>query len=71
MHALSPRQSFRISHNKFLLFLCSSEDNADFPTIGLKVPEGREHLTAKTMKGFRYVYEHHFNDADWFMKVSF
>ncbi|CAG5130207.1 unnamed protein product [Candidula unifasciata] len=54
--------------NKFLFF--SSEDNATFPTIGLKVPEGREHLTAKTMKGFRYIYEHHLNDADWFMKAD-
>ncbi|KAK7008929.1 glycoprotein-N-acetylgalactosamine 3-beta-galactosyltransferase 1 [Biomphalaria glabrata] len=54
--------------NKVIFF--SSETNNDFPTIGLDVPEGREHLTAKTMRGFRYVYEHHFNDADWFMKVS-
>ncbi|XP_059178877.1 glycoprotein-N-acetylgalactosamine 3-beta-galactosyltransferase 1-B-like isoform X2 [Physella acuta] len=54
--------------NKIIFF--SSEDNASFPTVGLNVPEGREHLTAKTMKGFRYVYEHHFNDADWFMKAD-
>ncbi|GFO37039.1 glycoprotein-n-acetylgalactosamine 3-beta-galactosyltransferase 1 [Plakobranchus ocellatus] len=38
--------------NKILFF--SSENNKSFPTIGLDVPEGREHLTAKTMKGFRY-----------------
>ena len=52
-----------------LLFF-SSETNASFPTIGLGVPEGREHLTAKTMAGFRYLYDNHLNDADWFMKVS-
>ncbi|XP_076460589.1 glycoprotein-N-acetylgalactosamine 3-beta-galactosyltransferase 1-like isoform X2 [Babylonia areolata] len=54
--------------NKLIFF--SSETNKDFPTVGLDVGEGREHLTAKTMKGFRYVYENHLNDADWFMKVD-
>lgn len=52
----------------FLIF--SSENNTDFPAVGLQVPEGRDHLTGKTMKAFRYVYEHHFGDAEWFMKVS-
>jgi glycoprotein-N-acetylgalactosamine 3-beta-galactosyltransferase len=54
--------------NKVIFF--SSEDNAAFPTIGLNVPEGREHLTAKTMKGFRYIYEHFLDEADWFMKAD-
>ncbi|KAK3696201.1 hypothetical protein RRG08_027644 [Elysia crispata] len=54
--------------NKIIFF--SSETNKDFPTVGLNVSEGREHLTAKTMQGFRYIYEHHFNDADWFMKAD-
>ncbi|XP_025095203.1 glycoprotein-N-acetylgalactosamine 3-beta-galactosyltransferase 1-like isoform X1 [Pomacea canaliculata] len=54
--------------NKLLFF--SSETDKNFPTIGLNVSEGREHLTAKTMNGFRYVYEHHLDDADWFMKVD-
>ncbi|XP_076438739.1 glycoprotein-N-acetylgalactosamine 3-beta-galactosyltransferase 1-like [Babylonia areolata] len=52
-----------------LLFM-SSEQNDEFPTVGLDVPEGREHLTAKTMKAFRYLYEHHLDDADWFMKAD-
>ncbi|KAH9524962.1 Glycoprotein-N-acetylgalactosamine 3-beta-galactosyltransferase 1, partial [Bulinus truncatus] len=54
--------------NKLIFF--SSETNNDFPTIGLDVDEGREHLTAKTMRGFRYVYEHFMDDADWFMKAD-
>ncbi|KAL8568517.1 hypothetical protein ACOMHN_066507 [Nucella lapillus] len=54
--------------NKLIFF--SSETDKEFPAVGLDVPEGREHLTAKTMKGFRYIYEKHFNDADWFMKVD-
>ncbi|KAL8609836.1 hypothetical protein ACOMHN_020671 [Nucella lapillus] len=52
-----------------LLFM-SSEQNDKFPTIDLGVPEGRDHLTAKTMKAFRYLYEHHMDDADWFMKAD-
>ncbi|KAL8601283.1 hypothetical protein ACOMHN_003227 [Nucella lapillus] len=52
-----------------LLFF-SSVSNATFPTVGLNVSEGREHLTAKTIQGFRYVYKHHFHEADWFLKVD-
>ncbi|PVD29929.1 hypothetical protein C0Q70_09188 [Pomacea canaliculata] len=48
----------------------SSQWNASFPTIGLNVSEGRQHLTAKTMKAFYYIYENHFNDADWFLKAD-
>ncbi|XP_013078914.2 glycoprotein-N-acetylgalactosamine 3-beta-galactosyltransferase 1-like isoform X1 [Biomphalaria glabrata] len=48
----------------------SSETDQNFPTIGLNVSEGRNHLTAKTMQGFRYVYDHFFNDFDWFMKAD-
>ncbi|RUS72822.1 hypothetical protein EGW08_019415, partial [Elysia chlorotica] len=53
-----------------VLLFFSSESNKTFPAIGLGTPEGRRHLTAKTMAAFRYVYEYHFNDADWFMKAD-
>jgi len=53
-----------------VLLFFSSVTNTSFPTIGLNVSEGREHLTAKSRQAFRYVYEHHFNDADWFMKAD-
>lgn len=52
-----------------MLLFFSSETNKTFPTIGLNVSEGRDHLTAKTMNGFKYIYDHHMDDADWFMKV--
>ncbi|KAK7110596.1 hypothetical protein V1264_014440 [Littorina saxatilis] len=54
--------------NKLLFF--SSVTNKRFPTIGLNTTEGRAHLTAKTMQAFRYIYRHHFDDADWFMKTD-
>ena len=37
---------------------------------GLNTKEGREFLTEKTFKAFRYVYKHYFNDYDWFMRVD-
>ncbi len=52
-----------------LLFVSDSLD-ADFPTIDISVSKGRGHLTAKTMTAFDYVYKHHYNDSDWFMKVD-
>lgn len=58
------------AHRCNKLIFISSVTNNSFPTVGLEVDEGREHLTAKTMKAFKYVYEHHLNDADWFMKAD-
>lgn len=52
-----------------LLFM-SSENDTLFPAINLGVPEGRAHLTGKTMHAFKYVYDHHFDDADWFLKAD-
>ena len=53
-----------------LLLFFSSEEDKEFPAIGLNVSEGREHLLSKTVKAFRYIYKHHLDDADWFMKVG-
>ncbi|XP_071101874.1 glycoprotein-N-acetylgalactosamine 3-beta-galactosyltransferase 1-like [Haliotis cracherodii] len=52
-----------------VIFISSTTD-PKFPTVGLNVSEGREHLTAKTMQAFRIIYEKHINDADWFMKAD-
>lgn len=54
--------------NKVIFF--SSVTNESFPTVGLKVQEGRNHLTAKTRAAFEYVYENYFNDFDWFLKCD-
>ena len=54
--------------NKVLF--ASEHKNANFPTIDINVKPGRAHLTMKTMTTFDYVYKHHYNDADWFMKAD-
>ncbi|XP_068013177.1 glycoprotein-N-acetylgalactosamine 3-beta-galactosyltransferase 1 isoform X1 [Melanerpes formicivorus] len=52
-----------------ILFM-SSEENKDFPAVGLETKEGRDQLYWKTIKAFQYVYDHYFDDADWFMKAD-
>lgn len=53
-----------------VLIFISSTTNTSFPTVGLNISEGREHLTGKTMQAFKYVYEHYKDQAEWFMKAD-
>ncbi|XP_013115382.2 glycoprotein-N-acetylgalactosamine 3-beta-galactosyltransferase 1 [Stomoxys calcitrans] len=52
-----------------LLFMSSQEDE-QLHTIPLPVEEGRQHLWDKTNLALKYIYDHHFNDAEWFLKAD-
>ncbi|XP_074532959.1 glycoprotein-N-acetylgalactosamine 3-beta-galactosyltransferase 1-B [Halichoeres trimaculatus] len=56
-------------HCNIVIFM-SSVDDPDFPTVGLGTKEGRDQLYWKTIKAFHYAYEHHFDEADWFLKAD-
>ncbi|KAI7685438.1 Glycoprotein-N-acetylgalactosamine 3-beta-galactosyltransferase 1 [Sarcoptes scabiei] len=52
-----------------LIFISSQEDPS-LPAINVEVPEGRDHLWAKTIRGFNYSYHHFLDKADWFLKAD-
>lgn len=56
-------------HCNVVVFMSSVED-PDFPTVGLGTKEGRDQLYWKTIRAFHYVFEHHLNEADWFLKAD-
>uniref|UniRef100_A0A8C4SH41 N-acetylgalactosaminide beta-1,3-galactosyltransferase n=2 Tax=Erpetoichthys calabaricus TaxID=27687 RepID=A0A8C4SH41_ERPCA len=56
-------------HCNMVIFM-SSTDDPNFPTIGLDTKEGRDQLYWKTIRAFHYLEQHHFNEADWFLKAD-
>jgi glycoprotein-N-acetylgalactosamine 3-beta-galactosyltransferase len=38
--------------------------------IKLPVEEGRVNLWGKTKAAFKYAFENHYEDADWFLKAD-
>lgn len=56
-------------HCNLVLFM-SSEEDRDFPAVGLGTTEGRDQLYWKTIRAFQYVWKNHADDADWFLKAD-
>ncbi|XP_042207567.1 glycoprotein-N-acetylgalactosamine 3-beta-galactosyltransferase 1-like isoform X3 [Homarus americanus] len=52
------------------LVFMSSEEDKELGAVALEVGEGRDHLWEKTKAAFIYIYNNHFEDADWFMKAD-
>lgn len=52
-----------------ILFI-STQSDVELGTIALPVKEGRDTLWDKTRQAFIYIHQHHFNDADWFLKAD-
>lgn len=49
----------------------SSVENNEFPIIKVDIPaEQRKHLTLKLRLAWKYVFDNHFNDADWFFSCD-
>ncbi|XP_069977626.1 glycoprotein-N-acetylgalactosamine 3-beta-galactosyltransferase 1 [Penaeus vannamei] len=52
------------------LIFMSTENDTSLGAVALNTPEGRENLWGKTKAAFRYVYEHHLEEYDWFLKAD-
>ena len=53
-----------------ILLFMSSVRNDSFPTIGINVTEGRNHLVSKVIQGFHYIADNYLDTADWFLKAD-
>ena len=52
-----------------LLFASDTEDK-EFGTMPINPGEGRKKLPTKTRQSLDYIYKHHIEDADWFIKCD-
>ncbi|KAM7356653.1 uncharacterized protein ACRADG_002308 [Cochliomyia hominivorax] len=52
-----------------LLFISTREDEI-LESVKLDVEEGRHNLWNKTKVALKYIYDHHYDDAEWFLKAD-
>ena len=53
----------------YILSLSCSPD-PKLPSVKIMANDGRDQLWGKTKASFKYVYDYHLQDADWFMKAD-
>lgn len=53
-----------------LLLMSTKEDESMPNVVALNVGEGRSNLWGKTKKALQYIYDHHLDEADWFLKAD-
>ena len=58
-----------IRHCDQTLFM-SSVTNSSFPTVGLNVSAGREHIASKAKAAWQYIYENYGSQFHYFLKAD-
>ena len=52
------------------LLVMSSKQNDTFPTAGMDVPEGKNHIASKVTAAWKYIHKHYVEDYDFFIKTD-
>ncbi|CAH1789084.1 unnamed protein product [Owenia fusiformis] len=52
------------------MFVTTDYNDPNFPVMALNITEGRQHLSNKSFAAFKYLYNHHLQDFDWFLKAD-